>query len=75
MIEGKIEAPINNKQFVVACLICGEQKPVMLYPHKKSGFIVGWIFVCGEHEKDAQGLYCDFQKLKPVQLSEAISHA
>jgi hypothetical protein len=51
---GAIEQP-ENGQYLVACVICREQKPVMLYPHRLDGFVVGWVFVCAEDQATVQG--------------------
>ncbi len=66
MLNGKIEKPLSN--FTVACFMCGQQKPVMLYPHRKDGFIVGWVFVCDDDEKEAQGLTCEFKTALPSMV-------
>ena len=46
---GKIEQP-QFGEHVVACVVCRQKKPVLLYPHRLGGSIVGWVFVCAEDQ-------------------------
>jgi hypothetical protein len=64
---GVIDQP-SNLDYIVACLVCGNQKPVMMYPHRIDNIIVGWVFVCADDEKRVQGALVEW---KFDQQSEA----
>lgn len=65
----KIDNPVNG-EYVVGCVVCKEQKPVLLYPHKHSDLIVGWVFVCIEHQSTVAGANVSITPpLKPTTLS------
>ena len=51
---GKIEQP-QFGEHIVACVVCRQKKPVLLYPHRLDGSIVGWVFVCAEDQETIQG--------------------
>jgi hypothetical protein len=51
---GNIESP-QFGELVVACVVCKERKPVLLYPHKLDGRIVGWVFVCVDDQMTIRG--------------------
>ncbi len=41
----------QNAPYVAACIICNCQVPVMMYAHRVNNLIVGWVFVCRDHEE------------------------
>jgi hypothetical protein len=68
MTKDKITEPVNG-QYVVGCVVCGEKTPVMLYPQRRKGLIVGWVFVCAEHQVQIVGAdIAILPPLKPITL-------
>jgi hypothetical protein len=51
---GNVEQP-QYGDLVVACVICQRKKPVLLYPHRLGGQVVGWVFVCADDQGWIQG--------------------
>lgn len=38
-------------EYVMHCLICGSTKDLKMFPHRKNGNMVGWVFCCDTHEE------------------------
>lgn len=65
----------DNGEYVVGCVVCRERKPVLLYPHKQEGLIVGWVFVCADDQSKVVGADVSImQPMKPITLG-AGAHA
>lgn len=54
MTAGRI-ANAQNGEYIAACVVCKEQKPVLLYPHRLEGRVVGWVFVCESDQAQVVG--------------------
>jgi hypothetical protein len=43
----------DERDYIVTCYKCGSTNNLKMYPHRsaKTGKMVGWIFVCAEHDE------------------------
>jgi hypothetical protein len=51
---GNIQQPANG-EYLAACVVCKTYKPVLLYPHRLDGLMVGWVFVCADDAERLRG--------------------
>lgn len=66
MSDGKIQTP--ESEYRAACVICRKVVPVMLYPHRLDGLMVGWVFVCFDDAEKVVGADVHIIKNRPVSL-------
>ena len=41
---------VVDKDYTNCCYLCGDRDRLRMFPIRKQGDMVGWIFICGEHE-------------------------
>jgi len=41
---------VRDNFYTVVCLLCGSVSNLQMFPQRINGQMVGWIFICDQHE-------------------------